>query len=171
MLKKLALNAGIVAAASLALAPAALAAPPESETIVVDETFIDDETCDFPVSVHIEGRIRISDHFDQVGDLVFENQTPSFRITVTNPETGKSLRDGDVGLDKVTLTAEGGEFVLSTGIHFRILPERGAPIFIRVGLQFIIVAVDGSFEIQEVGGNFDSLDDFEAIACGYLADP
>jgi hypothetical protein len=156
---------------SSALAANAAAVPPESQTIVVDETFIDPETCDFPLTVHMEGRIKITTHFDQAGNLTFESATPSFRFTVTNPATGKTIRDADVGLDKFTPTPDGGGVVLSTGIHFRILPEQGGPIFARIGLQLILVNADGSFEIQEIGGNFDPIEDFPAVACEYLADP
>ena len=63
------------------------------------------------------------------------------------------------------------ESSLSTGIHFRILPEHGAPIFTRIGLQLIIVNADGSFEVQEIGGNFDPAENFPDVACDYLADP
>jgi hypothetical protein len=89
---------------SSAFAANAAAVPPESQTIVVDETFIDTETCDFPLTVHMEGRIKITTHFDQAGNLTFESATPSFRFTVTNPATGKTIRDADVGLDKFTPT-------------------------------------------------------------------
>jgi hypothetical protein len=149
----------------------AAAVPPESETILVDDTFTDTELCGFPITVHVEGRIKITTHFDQAGDLAFESETPSLRITATNPETGKTLRDADVGLDKFTPTPDGGGVVLSTGIHFRVLPERGAPIFTRIGLQLIIVNPDGTEEIQVIGGNFDPLENFAGVVCAYLADP
>ena len=152
-------------------APSALATPPESFTIVINETFTDDGLCGFPITTHVEGRIKFTIHFDKAGNPVFESQTPSIRFTVTNPATGKTVRDADVGLDKVTFTPDGGVFVLSTGIHFRVLPERGAPIFMRVGLQIIIVGADGSFEIREVGGNFDPIEEFQPIVCEYFADP
>ena len=84
---------------------------------------------------------------------------------------GKTFRDADVGLDKFTPTPDGGGVVLSTGIHFRILPEHGAPIFTRIGLQIFIVNADGSFEVQEIGGNFDPAENFPGVACDYLADP
>jgi hypothetical protein len=155
----------------LAFAATAVAAPPESETILIDETVTDTELCGFPIVIHSEGRIKITTHFDQAGNLVFESATPSIRVTVTNPETGKTLRDADVGLDKFTPTPDGGGVVLSTGIHFRILPEHGAPIFTRIGLQIVIVNADGSFEVQEIGGNFDPAENFPGVACDYLADP
>jgi hypothetical protein len=155
----------------LAFAATAVAAPPESETILIDETVTDTELCGFPIVIHSEGRIKITTHFDQAGNVVFESATPSIRVTVTNPETGKTLRDADVGLDKFTPTPDGGGVVLSTGIHFRILPEHGAPIFTRIGLQLIIVNADGSFEVQEIGGNFDPAENFPGVACDYLADP
>ena len=148
-----------------------MAAPPESETILIDEAFTDTELCGFPIVIHSEGRIKITTHFDQAGSLVFESATPSIRVTVTNLESGKTLRDADVGLDKFTPTPDGGGVVLSTGIHFRILPEHGAPIFTRIGLQLIIVNPPGSFEVQVIGGNFDPAENLPGVACDYLADP
>jgi hypothetical protein len=148
------------------------AVPPESETFFVDDTFTDTELCSFPVSVHFVGRIKFITHFDQEGNLVFDSALPSFRITVTNPETGKSFRDGDVGLDMFTPTPDGGGVVLSTGVHFHLIPVGGgAPIFTRVGLQLIVVFPDGSDEIQVIGGNFDPIEEFEQVACSFLADP
>jgi hypothetical protein len=155
----------------LVFAATAVAAPPESETILIDETFTDTELCDFPVITHVEGRLKVITHLDQAGNLVFDSALPSIRVTVTNPDTGKTLRDADVGLDKFTPTPDGGGVVLSTGIHFRILPEHGAPIFTRIGLQLVIVNPDGSEDIQVIGGNFDPLENFPGVACDYLADP
>ena len=155
----------------LVFAATAVAAPPESETILIDETFTDTELCDFPVITHVEGRFKVITHLDQAGNLVFDSALPSIRVTVTNPDTGKTLRDADVGLDKFTPTPDGGGVVLSTGIHFRILPEHGAPIFTRIGLQLVIVNPDGSEDIQVIGGNFDPLENFPGVACDYLADP
>jgi hypothetical protein len=156
---------------SFVFAASATAVPPTSQTTVVDETVIDTETCGFPLTVHIKGRIKTTTHFDQGGNLVFESATPSFRFTVTNPATDKTIRDADVGLDKFKPTLDGRGVVLSTGIHFRILPEQGGPIFARIGLQLILVNADGSLEIQEIGGNFDPIEDFPGVLCEYLADP
>jgi hypothetical protein len=155
----------------LVFAATAVAAPPESETILVDVTFTDTEVCDFPVTTHIEGRIKFTTHFDQAGNLTFDSAMPSLRFTVTNPETGKAVRDADVGLDKFTPTPDGGGIVLSTGIHSRILPEHGAPIFTQIGLQLVIVNPDGTEEIQVIGGNFDPEENFPGVVCEYLADP
>ena len=99
-----------------------------------------------------------------------ESATPSFRVTVTNPANGQTLRDADVGLDKFTPTPDGGDVVLSTGIHFRVLTGEGGPIFTRIGLQLIIITADGSVEIQEIGGNFDPIEDFQRVVCDFLAD-
>jgi hypothetical protein len=154
----------------LVMMPAA-AVPPESETFVIDESFTDRGLCGFPVTIHVEGRIKFLTHVDQEGNLRFDRALPSLRFTVTNPETGKSFRDADVGLDKFTPTADGGGVVLSTGIHFHVRPQGGGgPIFTRVGLQLIVVFPDGSEEIQDVRGNFDPIEDFEQVVCDFLAD-
>ena len=155
--------------ASFWLMTAAGAVPPVSETIVVDETAVDTQTCPFPIVIHVEGRIKFITHFDQEGNLTFDSATPSFRYTVSNPANGQTLRDADVGLDKFTPSPDGGGVVLSTGIHFRILTGAGGPIYTRIGLQLVIVNADGSVEIQEIGGNFDPIDDFPQVACDFLA--
>jgi hypothetical protein len=154
----------------LVFAAPAVAAPPQSQTILVDETITDTELCGFPVVVHIEGRMKITTHLDEAGNLVFESTTLSLQITGTNPETGKTVRTADVGLDKFTPTPDGGGVVLSTGIHFRFLPEHGAPIAAGIGLQIVIVNADGSFEVQEMHGNFTPEENIGAL-CDYLADP
>ncbi len=151
-------------------AAAARAAPPQLQTIPVDETFTEADLCGSPVVVHVEGRIKITTHVDQEGNLAFESTTLSLRITGTNPETGKTVRTADVGLDKFTPTADGGGVILSTGIHFRSLPEHGAPIFSAVGLRIVIVNADGGLEIQEMHGHFDPEENVAAL-CDYLVDP
>lgn len=155
--------------AVLALAASASATPPASETITVDETFVERNLCDFKVVIHVEGRIKITTHVDSEGNLVFESATPNFHITVTNPKNGLSFRDADVGLDKFVANPDGSGFVLSTGIHFRVVGETGGLIFARIGLQIIRVDSKGNETLEIIGGNFDPIEDFPEVACAYLA--
>ena len=94
-MRKLALLGGLAAVMVLVLGGVAKAVPPEHSVEHVDETFPLEGACSFTVLLHIEGDIRHMVFFNQAGNVVRELQVfPGFRVTFTNPETGKSISTG-----------------------------------------------------------------------------
>ena len=166
------LAAGLVASGRAPAAPKPEcpldAQPTTSCVITIDDHFVDEGLCDFPVQIDAVGKIGYTPRYRK-GELVGESFTPNIKITVTNPANGRYFTDRDVGLDKATFHPDGSVVVLSTGIHFKVRTSDNRTIYRRIGLQLIHVSPDGEQTVEEVGGNFDPEDAFPAIACDYLA--
>ena len=114
------------------------------------------------------GHIQFITHFDREGNLKFDSALPSITITVTNPATGLSFTDRDVGLDKFTPAPGGGGVVLSTGIHFKVKGPDGRVIFRRIGLQ--VFTLDANFNVVDIEfhGTFDPMEDLAPTLCAAL---
>jgi len=80
---------------SIATVGSAFADTPSTVIMQVDDTFINDFDCSFPLFEQVKGAYRDTLFFDQNGILVREYLSPQFqgalRVTWTNPVTGKSL--------------------------------------------------------------------------------
>ena len=179
MRRSLAVTAAVSLLAVLGLAlpgPAAAkpACPPEAPpafncVFQIDDHFVDDETCPFPVQVDAIGHLGYNPRFNKAGELIGESFTPSIRIEVTNPANGRSVTDADVGLDKARFLPDGSIEVLSTGIHHKVRTDQNDTIFRQIGLRLIHVDSAGNETIEVVGGNFQPDEDFEQLVCDYLA--
>ena len=104
---------GLISLLVLALATPAAAARPLREVIPPAGDFTE-ESCGFPVLVHQEGyTIRLT-FYDKNDEVLRTTQTyPQFKVTLTNLETGKSLRIVDPGpgfFDEGTLVGSGPWF-------------------------------------------------------------
>src|SRR5687768_9873411 len=65
----------------------ALASPPETQIIQIDETELD-MSCGFPIEDHLQGTVRVMTHYDQEGNPTRELAIVNLHDTLTNPETG-----------------------------------------------------------------------------------
>jgi hypothetical protein len=180
MRRSIAFTAAVSLVALLALAlPGGASAkpecppPPELPTsncvIPIDDHFVDDETCAFPLQVDAVGHVGYHPRFNKAGELIGESFTPSIRFLVTNPANGRAVTDADVGLDKARFLPDGSIEVLSTGIHAKARTDQNQTIFRRIGLQLIHIDAEGNETLEIVGGNFQPDEDFERLVCGYLA--
>jgi len=171
---------GLAAAAALVvlLSPGPAAAkpvcPPDAPpsfpcVIPIDDHFVDDETCAFPIHVDAVGHIGYRPRFNRAGELIGEAFTPSIRFLVTNPVNGRTITDADVGLDKARFLPDGSVEVLSTGIHAKARTAANETLFRRIGLQLIHIDGEGNQTIEIVGGNFQPDEDFQRLVCAYLA--
>jgi hypothetical protein len=92
----------------------AAAAQPSSETIVLDEHFVDTELCtDFDVMVDVTGRIRFAQYFDRAGHVVKE--VNNFAIQTSYSANGNTVQTVDVGVDLVKVFDDGSVTVAVTG--------------------------------------------------------
>jgi hypothetical protein len=92
----------------------ALAAKPSSETIVLDEHFVDTELCaDFDVVIDITGHIRFAQYFDRDGNLVME--VNNFAIQNSYSANGNTVQTVVVGVDLVKVFDDGSVTVAVTG--------------------------------------------------------
>jgi hypothetical protein len=91
--------------ALFATAPAAMASKPQINTIPVDEV----ETIDcsgFTLEDHVFGTIK-SRFTENADGSARDIASIRLRHVVTNLQTGESLTSNDVGVDKVTIHADG----------------------------------------------------------------
>jgi len=91
--------------------------PPEQ----VDETFVIEDACDFPIEIHVSGTLRHTHYFDQEGSEV-RNITvfPNFKITATNLDTGESLTTPTPGVELISLNPDGSATVTLVGLLGRL---------------------------------------------------
>jgi hypothetical protein len=169
-MRRLLIPAALVAL--LGVTTSAAGAPPTHERVTIDDAFTipAGELCAFPVDFRATGRVLVTTHFNPDGSVDFISERPNIRITLTNPASGRSVTDRDVGLDKRVFNPDGTSDVLSTGIHFRVKSPDGGVIFRRIGLQIIHLDQNGEVtSIEIVGGNFDPFEEFSEVVCAALA--
>ena len=155
--------------AALALAPAALAAPPD----VVTHTNIDRTStigvCGFPVLVHSEGVFTLWQYLDDSGAVVRERYhvERSFTVTWTNPANGKSI-SSVLGGPVFTEYFADGSITQTVAGRERLFIARGdGPIAAQVGRIVFHVAPDGTETVPFVAGKWDL--DINPELCAYLA--
>lgn len=143
-----------VLAALLVAVPAAAVKPVLVERVVFDPTVSEvDEflsrVCGTEVTVTIAGHFTLKEFYDQDGNFVRAASYPSLRETYSS-EFG-SFSTMDVGLDKVTVNADGTISVFGTGIHVKVKGEASA-----IGLwRLVFDPAVGELVSQEYHGNFD----------------
>ena len=74
--------------ACLAAAATAQAAPPIIERVPIDDQFRDEDSCAFPVQVHVTGFLVHIEWVAQNGDVRFVEASPQLKLTLTNLDTG-----------------------------------------------------------------------------------
>jgi hypothetical protein len=150
---------------SLGLFTPALAAKPEIFTILVDDTFVI-EGCDgFSVIERVQGRIKVSIHFDQDGNFVMQIARFSLRHTYTNSETGASLFSPDVGIDKTVINEDGSGTTAVIGIVARIVVPGEGTVFRHLGR---IVFDINTGEVVFEAGQHDDFADLLPALCSAL---
>jgi hypothetical protein len=144
-------------------------APPDTSCVItIDDHFVDEELCGFPLQFDATGKILYTPRFRD-GELIGESFRPNIKIQVTNPENGRYFTDRDVGLDKATFFPDGSGVILSTGLHFKVRTSDNETVFRRIGLQLIHLNADGTDSVEVIGGNFDPEEEFPAVVCDFLA--
>jgi hypothetical protein len=73
-------------------APSAVADPPETTILLFDDLTIDDRTCGFLIVEVFDGTVRITTYVDDEGNPTRIRIAALFEGTLTNPETGESIR-------------------------------------------------------------------------------
>ena len=141
----------LVTLAVLLVAPSAQAAQPTVERFPVNDRFIDDETCGFPVETTITGSV-VAITFEE-GRVLYIEADPQLKLTLTNLDTGETITANISGPVHVFATADGGVTVLETGLWARFEnPETGeSGLFQTAGLLRITVDAEGNESFQFVG--------------------
>jgi hypothetical protein len=172
-MRKSALLVALTSVMVLALAAVARALPPEHFPVEhVDETFTIEDECDFTVIVHVEGDVRHTHFFDQQGNEI-RNLTvfPTFRVSFTNAETGKSITTPSPSVEHVTINPDGSAVVTITGLQGHLIVGGGPPQAADVGrlVLFFSGPEDEEPDILFQAGQFN-FGPFPQL-CDVLADP
>jgi hypothetical protein len=172
-MRKLSKLLALISVLTLVLAAVARAVPPEHFPVEhVDETFTIEDECAFPVIVHVEGDVRATLFFDQAGNeirdlVVFSN----FRVTFTNPATGKSITTPSPAANHVTINPDGSAVVAITGLQGHLVVGGGPPLAADVGrlVLFFSGPEDEEPDVLFQAGQFN-FGPFPQL-CDVLADP
>jgi hypothetical protein len=172
-MRKLVLLLGLTGVLALAFAVVARAVSPQHFPVEhVDESFIIEDECDFPVVLHVEGDLQQTLFFDRQ-----ENVTrvltvfPNFRVTLTNPETGKSIASPSPAVEHLKINPDGSAVIAVTGLQGHLIVRGGPPQAADVGRLVLFVSGpdDEESDILFQAGKFN-FGPFPQI-CDVLADP
>ena len=121
--------------ASLLFVPSALSDPPTIVRNPVDATFFDDVDCGFPVQIDLVGTdLTIT---SASGDRVFD-AFPQSRATLTNLDTGRSLRVSIAGPGHTSFGADGSVTLTGTGPTLFFLEFLGNPGITLLNGRFVL---------------------------------
>ena len=147
----------------------ARAAEPAHVVIPINDTFTDNQSCAFPVVVHVEGTGRSTDFFDQNGNLIRTlNVYPG--LTISFSANGKTLTSASPAIDIDTFNADGTITVFIAGLLAHIsVPGQGI-IAINTGLRIYLFTEQGPEVIFQAGAStFDTFEGPVSQLCGVLS--
>ena len=155
--------------ASLSVASADAAAPQQT-VIRIDEAFVVDDICPFPIVEHAEGTLRILDFVDRNGNPTRElDITPG--LTVSFSANGVTLTTVSPSVGHITFNDDSAT-VMITGLSGHIsIPGQGK-VALSAG-RILAVITDDEFHIAAMNGTFSfgfgDLPPIEAQLCTALA--
>jgi len=156
------------AALALALGSTAIAAAaqPSSETIDLDEHFLDTELCaDFDVMTDVTGHIRLAQYFDRYGNLVME--VNNFAVHVSYSANGNTVQVVDTGVDLVSVFDDGSVTVAVTG-HVQLVTAPGEGV---VGGETgrLLLGISATGDVTVISEHGKRAGDRAAAICELLA--
>lgn len=149
----------------------AFADTPTTVVVQVNDTFVNDFDCSFPLTEQVKGAYRDTFYFNQNGNLTREFISPQFQgaltVTWTNPITGRSLESHEASTIVVYYNPDGSFRKLTNqGLTFMVtVPGAGQPLLADVGR---IVIERGQGITFSTGLHQELYGDTE-VFCEYLA--
>lgn len=111
---------------AITFASTASAEPPVFVAVPLDDTFISDTLCPFPVEVHFSGIMKISEHEVQNGVNVTIQRYFHATVTFTNPDTGRSYTSLNAGPNHIIIEPDGsGTWASSGRVAIITFPKEG----------------------------------------------
>jgi hypothetical protein len=155
IMKRLAVVFLVTLAALVAAAPSAQAAPPTHEPVPINDEFID-ESCDFPVQVHVTGFMLVIEWVDEDGTIRRFEGFPQARTTFTNSATGESITVSAAGSAHITDNPDGSFTAVGTGTWgFPDDPETGEPGVVLLSGRWVFIEAQGNTSFSFVGQKVD----------------
>lgn len=127
----------------------------------IDDAFVDDFTCQFPMDVTINGRISsVATPFGSVENAVYG-------LHWVNPANGRSASSLNRGPNRVIHNADGSTTIHGTGIVFNVVVPHEGVIAQWVGHAILMIPADPTQPVTLVfvGGPNDQL----SAICSYMA--
>lgn len=130
---------GLTALLALAIiSPTLAASRVVHDTMQVDVTFLNEElspVCGFPIQNYLTGIVNTSIHYDRDGNVIRDiNTAPTFQITFTNLNTGKSVISPGPSSVKVLYNADGTVATVTVnGLNLRIAVSGHGLVFLQTG--------------------------------------
>lgn len=138
------------------------AARPETFTVEFADTFTDTEACDFDLEVSFVGTLRITEFYDESGNLERIQIKGEDHGTATNPQNGKTASGRDNWLETVDLRT--GTYTIR-GLYVRLnVPGHGV-VLLDVGYA----EFDGDGELVKLSGPHQAFEGDFAALCAALA--
>jgi hypothetical protein len=137
--------------------PSALAAPPTHERVPVDVHFVDESSCGFPIEIRQTGFVIAIDWVDENGVSRHFEAAPQLKTTLTNLDTGESIRIIIAGPVHITESPDGSLTVVGTGNWlFHNNPKTDEPGLFRTSGHFVFsIDAQGNESFQFTGHVID----------------
>lgn len=152
------------------MVPVVKADQPVGTIVSVDETFINNFDCSFPLVEHIKGSFLDRLYFDQNAILVREFLSPQFQgafmVTWTNPANGKSLESHEASTLIVYYNPDGSfQKLMNQGLTFMVnVPGINKSLLMDVGR----IVIERGQGITFYSGNHQELIGDTALFCDFL---
>jgi hypothetical protein len=149
----------------------AFADRPNTIIVPVNDTFINDFDCSFPLMEQVTGTDRDTLYFDQNGNLTREFLSPQFQgsltVTWTNPVTGRSLESHEASTIIVYYNLDGSfQRLTNQGLTFMVtVPGAGQSLLADIGR----IVIERGQGIISVAGVHQELFGDTGAFCDYLA--
>ncbi len=144
---------------------------PDTIVVQVNDSFINDFDCSFPLVEQVTGAYRDTLYFDQNGNLTQEFLSPQFQgaLTVTwaNPVTGRRLESHEASTIIVYYNPDGSfQRLMNQGLTFMVtVPGTGQPLLADVGR----IVIERGQGINFAAGVHQELFGDTGAFCNYLA--
>jgi hypothetical protein len=162
---RLAVAFSLAAGLTILFAAPAAADPPTRTQVIFDDLTILDTTCGFLIVEVFDGSVTTTTFFDAEGNPVRTQVTAFFQGTLTNPDTGETIR----GQQELVIFRNFDEPTKRTwaGLRFRaVFPGAGALLLDAGRLVFDVTTGEVSFE---AGPHQVFHEDFEAYCAAFAS--
>jgi hypothetical protein len=162
-----ALALGLIA---LGVPSTALAASPTSTVVVIDESFVNDFDCPFPLVETVSGSIKDLLYLDSSGSPTKEILTAQYQgaltVTWTNPDSGLSLSSFEAAPLIVYWNADGSfRSLANVGLTFSVTVPGTGVVLLDVGR----IVIERGHGVTFVAGAHQELFGDTAAFCAALA--
>lgn len=123
--------AALAATAVLATSAPALADPPATTVLEVQDAFVDTDRCEFPIDVAVDGTVTIREFFDKQGQLT--RAIAQVRLGFTASTESAIVHQRARAVERFTFDGDGPPQLINSGVFAQIRDEDGRLIAVESG--------------------------------------